>query len=333
MAPPRPYWKGYLKLSLVTCPVSLYSATSSTEKVTFRQINKITGSRLKQQLIDEDTGKVVEAADKGRGFEVNKGVYLRIDDEEIDAIAIESNHTIEIDRFVPKAQIDERYVDSPYYLVPGDKAGLDAYAVIRDAMNDKSMVALGRVVLSKRERVLMLQPWGKGLLGTTLRYPYEVRGEEAYFGEIPDVKIEKDMLTLAEHILETKKADFDAAQFHDRYEQAIIELIEVKKAGMPAAVKAKMVPRIVGGTDLMAALRQSVKEVEDESWSAKDKSRAVRPEPVVNAKPHKGMKAPKRNPNQKELLLPIVGGADKAPVKAAKEEAKKPSKPAAKKAG
>src|SRR5471030_2788844 len=153
MPPPRPYWKGYLKLSLVSCPIALYTATLSSEKVAFRQINKKTGNRLRQQLVAEDTGDVVESVDKGKGYEVEKGIYLRIEDEEIEAIAIESNHTIDIDRFVPKAQIDERYVDSPYYLVPNDKAGLDAFAVIRDAMHDKGMVALGRVVLSKRERV------------------------------------------------------------------------------------------------------------------------------------------------------------------------------------
>src|SRR5450432_3000466 len=139
MPPPRPYWKGYLKLSLVSCPIALYTPTSSSEKVAFRQINKKTGNRLRQ--VDEDTGDVVESADKGKGYEVEKGIYLRVEDEEIEAIAIESNHTIDIDRFVPKAQIDERYVDSPYCLVPNDKAGLDAFAVIRDAMRDKGMVA------------------------------------------------------------------------------------------------------------------------------------------------------------------------------------------------
>jgi len=331
---PRPYWKGYLKLSLVSCPIALYTATSTSEKIAFRQINKKTGNRLKQQLIDEDTSEVVESADKGKGYEVEKGIYLQIADEEIEAIAIESTHTIEIDRFVPKAQIDQRYVDSPYYLTPNDKAGLDAFAVIREAMHDKSMVALGRVVLSKRERVLMLQPWGKGLLGTTLRYPYEVRGEEDYFEDIPDVKIPKEMLALAEHILDTKKADFDPAQFHDRYEQAIVEMIDVKKLGMPPAVQKRMVPRIVGGTDLMAALRQSIKEVEGEAWSDKGKSRAVKPEPVVNVKPPKGKKPAKRNPNQRELLLPIAGGAKGEAMKAkAKEIMKKPAKPASRKTG
>jgi DNA end-binding protein Ku len=330
MPPPRPHWKGYLKLSLVTCPIALYSASSSTEKVAFRQINKKTGNRLKQQLIDEETGNVVDAADKGRGYEVDKGIYLRVDDEEIDAIAIESNHTIDIDRFVPKAQIDERYIDSPYYLIPNDKAGLDAYAVIRDAMHDKSMVALGRVVLSKRERVVMLQPWGKGLLGTTLRYPYEVRGEEAYFGDIPDVAIPKEMLALAEHILETKKADFDATQFHDRYEQAIVEMINVKKAGMPPSVRKQMVPRIVGGTDLMAALRQSIADDE-----AEEKAKAKPVAANANTAP-KAKKPVKRNPDQREMLLPIAGAAAAASAtkaKAAKEEPKKAAKATTRKAG
>src|SRR6476469_583422 len=127
---PRPYWKGYLKLSLVSCPVALYSATSATEKVSFRQINKKTGNRLRQQLVDEVTREPVEAADKGRGYEYAKGAYIRVEDEEIDAIAIESNHTIEIDKFVPHAQIDERYFDASYYVTPNDEVGPDAFVVL-----------------------------------------------------------------------------------------------------------------------------------------------------------------------------------------------------------
>jgi DNA end-binding protein Ku len=177
MAPPRPYWKGYLKLSLVSCPIALYTATSSGERVAFRQINKKTGNRLRQQLVDEETGEPIDPDDKGRGYEVDKGVYLRVEDEDIDAIAIESSHTIDIDSFVPKAEIDERYVDSPYYLIPENKVALEAFAVIRDAMRDKSMVALGRVVLSKRERVIMLQPRGKGLLDTEIPLRGSRRGD------------------------------------------------------------------------------------------------------------------------------------------------------------
>ena len=165
---PRPYWKGYLKLSLVACPIALHTATSGSERIAFRQINKQTGNRLRQQLVDEVTREPVEAADKGRGYEYSKGAFIPVEDEELDAVAVESNHTIEIDKFVPHAQIDERYFDSSYYVTPNDDVGQEAFAVIRDAMRGKEMVGLGRVVLAKRERVIMLQPWEKGLMGTTL---------------------------------------------------------------------------------------------------------------------------------------------------------------------
>src|SRR5271167_4326827 len=277
MAPSRPYWKGYLKLSLVSCPIALYTATASSERIAFRQINKKTGNRLRQQLIDEDTGDPVEAADKGRGYEVDKGLYLRVEDEELDAIAIESSHTIDIDCFVPKSEIDERYVDSPYYLVPENKVALEAFAVIRDAMRGKGMVGLGRVVLSKRERVVMLQPWGKGLLGTTLRFPYEVRGEEAYFDGIGDVQIPKDMLALAEHILDSKAASFDSSKFHDRCEEAIVAMLNEKKAGLPVP-KQRELPRIVAGTDLMAALRESIEKAKA---AASKPTAAIKPAPAT----------------------------------------------------
>jgi DNA end-binding protein Ku len=319
MAAPRPYWKGYLKLSLVSCPIALYTATSPGERVAFRQINKKTGNRLRQQLFDEGTGEPIDPDDKGRGYEVDKGVYLRVDDEELEAIAIESSHTIDIDCFVPKSEIDERYIDSPYYLVPENKIALEAFAVIRDAMRDKNMVALGRVVLSKRERVVMLQPWGKGLLGTALRYPYEVRDEATYFGDIAEIQIPKDMLALAEHILESKEAKFDPSKFHDRYEEAIVTMLNEKKAGMPIA-KQRPMPRIVAGTDLMAALRQSIEKAKEDAPGT-----AVRPAPATPAAPvaakpapaPKGKRAAKGNPDQREMLLPIAGGA---PAKEAAEK-------------
>jgi DNA end-binding protein Ku len=183
--PARPYWKGYLKLALVSCPIALYSAASSSERVAFRQINKKTGNRLRQQLVDEVTREPVESQDKGRGYEYAKNAYIQVEDEELDAIAVESNHTIEIDKFVPRDQIDERYLDSPYYLLPNDQVGQEAFAVIREAMRGKKMVALGRVVLAKRERIIMLQPWGKGLMGATLRYGYEVRDQKEFFDDLP----------------------------------------------------------------------------------------------------------------------------------------------------
>jgi DNA end-binding protein Ku len=333
MAPPRPYWKGYLKLSLVSCPIALYTATSSGERVAFRQINKKTGNRLRQQLVDEGTGEPIDPDDKGRGYEV---------DEEIDAIAIESSHTIDIDSFVPKSEVDERYIDSPYYLVPENKVALEAFAVIRDAMLGKGMVALGRVVLSKRERVIMLQPRGKGLLGATLRYPYEIRDEAIYFGDIGEIQIPKDMLALAEHILESKAATFDPTLFHDRYEEAIVAMLNEKRAGMPIP-KQRPMPRIVAGTDLMAALKQSIETAKAEApkTAAKQAPPAVAaPISSVAAKPAaaaKGKRTAKGNSNQREMLLPIAGGAPAkeagAPAKEApeKQTAQKPG--ARKKAG
>ncbi len=178
---PRPYWKGYLKLSLVSCPVALYPASSRSERIALHQINKRTGNRLRQQMVDEQTGDVVEKEDKGRGYEVSRDQHVPIEDEELDKISIESTHTIDIESFVPRAEIDERYMDSPYYIAPTDEVGQEAFIVIREAMREKKMVGLGRVVLYRRERILMLEPFDKGLLATALRYGYEVRDATAVF--------------------------------------------------------------------------------------------------------------------------------------------------------
>jgi len=288
VAPGRPYWKGYLKLALVSCPIALYTAASSSERVSFRQINKKTGNRLRQQLVDEVTREPVETEDKGRGYEYAKGAYIEIDDDEIDAIAVESNHTIEIDSFVPRAQIDERYLDSPYYIIPNDQVGQEAFAVIRDAMRGKAMVALARVVLAKRERVIMLQPWDKGLMGTTLRYPYELRDAKEYFDDLPTIKVASDMLKLAEHILKTKEADFDPADFVDHYEEAVLEMLKKKQAGV-ATPKGKAVEQSPNVINLMDALKKSL---------AADKG--ARPQ----AQPKRGKK---RIEGQREMLLPIAG--------------------------
>ena len=298
---PRAYWKGYLKLSLVSCPIALSPATSSSERISFRQINKKTGNRLRQQLVDEVTREPVEADDKGRGYEVDKGVYIEVDDDEVEALEVESKHTIEIDRFVPAAQIDKRYYDSPYYIMPTDTVGQEAFAVIRDAMRGKSMVALGRIVLAKRERVIALEPYDKGLLGTTLRYAYEVRKAEEYFDGIQDIKVPGEMLKLAEHILDTKKGDFEPAAFEDHYETALVELLRKKQAGFkpPKQKEQAAAPRNV--INLMDALRRSV-------------------EAERGAAPAQGKKGRKRVEGQREMLLPIEGG-ERAPQRAA---AKKP---------
>jgi DNA end-binding protein Ku len=299
---PRPYWKGYLKLSLVACPVSVYTATSTSERVSFRQINKKTGNRLRQQLIDEVTREVVEASDKGRGYEVDKNVYIQVDDEELEALEIESNHTIDIDSFVPRPQIDERYLDGSYYIAPNDQVGREAFAVIREAMRGKNMVALGRIVLAKRERVIALQPWDKGLLGTTLRYPYEVRPAVEYFDEIPNIKIPKEMLQLAEHILEGKAGDFDPSTFVDHYEEAVVEMLKHKQAGVPVT-KHKAAAPASNVVNLMDALRKSVAAEKGATKAAPGK---------------KGKKAKQDDlRRQPQFKFPIEGGKAKQPKVAA----------------
>jgi DNA end-binding protein Ku len=302
VAPARPYWKGYLKLALVACPIAVYPGTSSSERVSFRQVNKKTGNRLRQQLVDEVTRELVGSEDKGRGYEYAKGEYILVEDEELEAVQIESSHTIEIDSFVPREQVDERYLDSPYYLTPNDKVGQEAFAVIREAMRDKGMVALGRVVLAKRERVIMLEPWEKGVVGMTLRYPYEVRDAKEYFDEIPDIKVAPDMLKLAEHILETKKGDFDPPQFVDHYEEAVTEMLKKKQAGIPAP-REHAAPRPQNVVNLMDALRRSIAE-EKRSTAPSKKGR-------------------KRIAGQAEMLLPIPGKKGKEA--AASKPAARPS--------
>ncbi len=310
---PRAYWKGHLKLSLVSCPIAVNPATSSSERISFRQINKQTGNRLRQQLVDEVTREPVDPADKGRGYEVEKGVYIQIDDDEIEALEVESKHAIEIDSFVPAEQIDKRYYDSPYYIVPNDDVGQEAFAVIRDAMRGKGMVALGRIVLHKREHVMALEPFGKGLLGTTLHYAYEVRKAEDYFSGIADIKVPSEMLKLAEHILDTKRGDFDPGKFEDHFENALIELLRKKQAGFkpPRAKEEPEAPRNV--ISLMDALRRSVQEERG--------SEAVRAAPA-----QKGKKGGKRVAGQTEMLLPIAGKG------AAREAAAPKARPAPKKA-
>ena len=174
---PRAYWKGYLRLSLVTCPIELFPATTQAEKTHFHQINTRTGHRLRQRMVDDQTGQVVDAKHKGRGYELSKGHYVQIGEDELKAVEIESTHTIDITGFVPIADIDKRYLDKPYYITPQGKIGADAFAVIRDAMEHKDRVALAKIVIAHREHVIALEPLGKGLLCTTLRYDYEVRDE------------------------------------------------------------------------------------------------------------------------------------------------------------
>jgi DNA end-binding protein Ku len=253
----RPYWKGYLKLSLVSCPVLLYPASSSAEKTHFHQINRKTKHRLRQQMVDEATGQIVDADQKGRGYELSKGRYVEIGEDELKAIQIESTHTIDIESFVPKPDVDERYRDKPYYIAPDGKAGADAFAVIRDAMKDKDRVALARIVMASREHVIAIEPFDKGMLGTTLRYPYEVRNASEYFRDVGTAHVTRDMVKLAEHILATKAGEFDPSGFKDAYETALKALVKRKAAGK--AIEPLQQPAREGNViDLMDALKRSL---------------------------------------------------------------------------
>jgi DNA end-binding protein Ku len=272
---PRAYWKGYLKLSLVSCPIALYPATSSSERVSFNRINKKTGNRLKQQLIDAESGAPVDKEDVGRGYEIGKGEYLQVEDEELEKVQIESSHTIDIDSFVPRSEIDDRYLDSPYYIAPTDQVGQEAFAVIRDTIRDKGMVALGRIVLARREHVVMLEAFDKGLLATTLRYQYEVRDQAAYFEDVPDLKLPAEMSELAAHIVDSKATHFDPGKFTDHYETALVELLRAKQAGrIVEAPKAEQTPQRV--INLMDALRASIgAETKKKPAAASTKARAT----------------------------------------------------------
>ena len=253
---PRAYWKGYLKLSLVSCPIALFPASSEREKISFHQLNKNTGNRIRYRKVDADSGEEVESSDIIKGYEVSKGEYLELEPEELEAVAIESKRIIDIDEFVPKDEIDELYLNNPYYIVPDGEVGQQAFAVIREAIRQEGMVAIAKVVFTSREHVIALEARGKGLLGVTLRYPYEVRKEDQYFEDIPDEKIPKDMLELASHIVETKTGSFDPQKFEDRYEDALKDLLKKKQKGENIEKPTERAPSNV--VNLMEALRQSV---------------------------------------------------------------------------
>ena len=254
---PRAYWKGYLKLSLVSCPIALFPATSEREKISFHQINKETGNRIRYKKIDAESGDEVDNADIVKGYEVAKGEYIELEPGELEAVAIESKHVIDIDEFVPRGEIDELYLRDPYYIVPDGEVGQQAFAVIREAIRKEGMVALGKIVFTSREHIIALEARGKGLLGLTLRYPYEVRDEKDYFDTIEDEKIPKDMIDLAVHIVETKTGHFKPQQFKDEYEDALKDLLRRKQKGEKIERPKERAPSNV--INLMVALRQSLK--------------------------------------------------------------------------
>jgi DNA end-binding protein Ku len=307
---PRANWKGFLRLSLVTCPVALFPATSETEKVTFNQINKNTGHRIKYAKVDAETGDEVSNEDIVKGYKVDTDTYVTVDKDELENIALESTRTIDIDEFVPKSDIDELYLVRPYYIVPDGKVGHDAFAVIRETIRTMDKVAIARVVLTNREHIIALEARGKGLVGMLLRYPYEIRDENEYFDDIHDVKVTKEMLDLAKHIVETKSGDFEPEKFEDRYENALVELLNKKRKGEPVRTAVK--PRDTGNVvNLMDALRKSLSDV--------GKGGA--------AQPAKARKPKKVASGQREMLMAISGKSEsksEAKAKGAPKEIKRP---------
>jgi DNA end-binding protein Ku len=273
---PRAYWKGYLKLSLVSCPIALFPASSEREKISFHQINKQTGNRIRYRKVDAETGDEVDNAEIVKGYEVAKGEYIELEPEELEAVAIESKRIIDIEEFVPRREIDELYLRDPYYIVPDGEVGQQAFAVIREAIRKEGMVALGKVVFTSREHIIALEARGKGMLGVTLRYPYEVRNEEEYFDTIENEKIPKDMIDLAVHIVETKTGHFKPQQFKDQYEDALKDLLRRKQKGEKIERPKERAPSNV--INLMDALRQSVK-ADDGGGARRTSSRSTSSRP------------------------------------------------------
>jgi len=272
----RPSWQGHLKLSLVSCPVALYTATNSGGDVHFNLINPKTNNRIKMVTTDPDTGPI-DRSELVKGYEVSKGEYILLTQDEINAVKLESTKTIDIERFVSEDEIDRLYWDNPYFLAPDGKAAAEAFGVIRQAMEKSGQIALGRVVIGTRERIIALEPRGKGMLAYTIRTADEVRNPDEIFNHISDEKAPADMLSIAEKIIEQREGPFDPSQFVDRYEEALKTLIAEKTKGHKPAKVAE--PDDTNVVDLMAALRASLGQ-KDSKPKAGDKAK-----PAKAAKP------------------------------------------------
>lgn len=282
----RPAWKGYLKLSLVTCAVELTNVVTHTEKVSFRVLNRKTGNTVKRIYVDAETGKPLDEGNEIKGYELDDGDFVHIEEDEIAAVQIESSHTMALDGFVDKASIEQIYLDTPYYVAPADKVSEEAFSVIRNAMAGKKMAGLARIVLYARERPVVIEPLGKGMVLTTLRYDNTVRQPDTVFGDIKAVKTDQEMTDLAELIIDKKKAKFDPSKFEDKYEDALLELIRAKKAGKKAP-QPQAAPKPSNVVNLFDALKKSLSD----GGAAKTSAKKARPA-AKRAKPKAA--APKR---------------------------------------
>lgn len=252
---PRANWKGFLKVAEVSCPVALYTAASTSERIAFHTLNRATGHRVRRRFVDSATGKPVDPEDQVKGYEVGSGEYIMLDPEEVAAAVPDSDKTLSVSAFIGCAEIDDVYFDKPYYLTPSDRHAEEAYALIRDGMRRKQVAALARTVLFRRVRTVLIRAHGKGLIATTLNFDYEVRPASDAFDDVPDLKLKSEMLELAEHIIRTKSGAFDPSTFDDRYESALADLVKARLEGRKVEVRKEAGPEKV--VDLMAALRES----------------------------------------------------------------------------
>lgn len=264
---PRASWKGRIRLGEIAFGVKLYTAATTSERVALHMINRKTGNRLRNELVDSESGKPVEDADEVMGYELDSGDYVLLEDEELAAAVPESDKTLPIERFLPCEDIDTLYFDRPYYLTPADPASVEAFALLRDGMERTKVAALAQTVLFRRVRTLLIRPEGAGFIANTLNFDYQVRSAERAFADIPKIEIEGEMLELAEHIIDTKRGDFDPTAFDDRYDAALAELVKAKLEGRPPP-RPKAPPR-EKVVDLMAALRESAKAAKGRKPAAK----------------------------------------------------------------
>jgi DNA end-binding protein Ku len=270
---PRPAWKGYLKLSLVTCAVELSNVVTHAEKVTFHILNRETGNRVKRIYVDAETGDPVEPEDEIKGYQVEDGEYIQIEEDEIAALQIVSSNMLDLDGFVDKASIQPIYLDTPYYLAPADKVSEDAFAVIREAMAAKKKAGLARIVLFQRERPAIIEPFGRGMLLTTLRYDRTVRQPDTVLDDIPNLKTDKEMIELARNVIEKNASKFDPSEFDDKYEEAVIELIRAKKAGKKISRPRQTEEKPSNVVNLFDALKKSLAADNDEGSSGRSSSK------------------------------------------------------------
>jgi DNA end-binding protein Ku len=273
---PRPAWKGYLRLSLVTCAVEITNVITHTEKVSFRVLNRKTGNPVRRIYVDADTDKPLDDEDEIKGYEVSDGEFIHVTEKEIESVQIESSHTLSLDGFVDKSSIQQIYLDTPYYVSPADKVSEEAFAVIRDAMAAKKIAGLARMVLYRRERPVLIEPLGKGMILTTLRYDSTVRQPTTVFEDIKKVKTDDEMRELAEHIIAKKMTEFDPSKFDDKYEDALLDLIKSKKAGKTVAQTKAAAPRS-NVINLFDALKKSLAEDGKQTAETRRKSKSSRP--------------------------------------------------------